>query len=90
MGRDRYKIIDPKQPHFMSCTVLHWIPVFTRPDTVTLLLDSLRYLQAEGFRLHAWVILENHLHLIAQSDRVDQDGQDLVVVGIPTQERGNE
>ena len=73
MGRDRYKITDPNQPHFMTCTVLHWIPVFTRPDTVTLVLDSLRYLQAEGLRLHAWVILENHLHLIAQSDRLDRD-----------------
>ncbi|MEN8176712.1 MAG: transposase, partial [Pseudomonadota bacterium] len=42
MGRSRYKIIDPELPHFVTCTVLHWIPVFTRPATVEILLDSLR------------------------------------------------
>jgi hypothetical protein len=25
--------------------VLHWIPVFTRPETVTIVLDSLRFLK---------------------------------------------
>lgn len=68
MGRSRYKIIDPKLPHFVTCTVLHWIPVFTRPATVEILLDSLRFLMKEGLTVHAYVILENHLHLIVQSD----------------------
>jgi len=34
MGRSRYKITDPEQPHFITLTVLHWISVFTRPETV--------------------------------------------------------
>jgi len=57
----------------MTCSVLHWIPVFTRPDTVDILLNSLRYLISEGFRLYAYVILENHLHLIAQSSDISRD-----------------
>ena len=60
MGRSRYRFIHPDQTHFMTCTVLHWIPVFTRPETVEILLDSFRFLSKEGFRLHAYVILENH------------------------------
>lgn len=44
--------------------VLHWIPVFTRPATVEVILDSLRYLMADGLKLYAFVILENHLHMI--------------------------
>ncbi|MCP4702531.1 MAG: hypothetical protein GY862_37585 [Gammaproteobacteria bacterium] len=47
MGRSRYKFEHPQSPHFMTCTILHWIPVFTRPDTVDILLHSFRYLQTE-------------------------------------------
>jgi len=57
----------------MTCTVLHWIPVFTRPETVGILLDSLRFMSADGLKVYAYVILENHLHLIAQSGQLDRD-----------------
>ncbi len=73
MGRSRYRFGDVTQVHFMTCTVLHWIPVFTRPETVEILLDSLRFLSKAGFRVYADVILENHMHLVAQSERLDRD-----------------
>ncbi len=73
MGRSRYKFAEINMPHFMTCTVLHWIPVFTRPGTVKILLDSLDYLIQDGLKLYAYVILENHMHLIAQSDQLDRD-----------------
>jgi len=73
MGRSRYHFIHPDQPHFMTLTVQGWFPVFTRPETVQILLDSFRFLMQQEFRLHAWVILENHVHLIAQSPQLDRD-----------------
>ena len=73
MGRSRYKITNPEQPHFITLTVLHWIPVFTRPETVAILLDSLRYLAKEGLTVYAYVILENHCHLLVQSKALDKD-----------------
>jgi len=73
MGRNRYKIVDNRLPHFMTCTVLHWIPVFTRPETVNILLDSLSFLSQEGLKVYAYVVLENHLHIIAQSDQLEKD-----------------
>ncbi len=73
MGRSRYKIVDSKLPHFITCTVLHWIPVFTRPATVEIILDSLRFLMADGLKVYAYVILENHLHLIVQSEQLNHD-----------------
>ena len=73
MGRSRYKITDATQAHFMTCTILHWIPIFTRTETVEIILDSLRHLQKEGLKLYAYVILENHLHIIAQSEQLDKD-----------------
>ena len=73
MGRSRYRIVDPKRPHFVTCTVLHWIPVFTRPATVDIVLDSLRFLIGRGLKVYAFIILENHLHLVAQSEQLDKD-----------------
>jgi len=57
----------------MTCTVLHWIPVFTRPETMNILIDSLNYLIKNDLKLYAYIILENHIHLIAQSDQLDRD-----------------
>jgi REP-associated tyrosine transposase len=34
MTRSRYKIFDTELAHFLSCTIVGWLPVFTRPDTV--------------------------------------------------------
>lgn len=73
MGRSRYKITDKQQPHFLTCTVLGWLPVFTRPETVEILLESLRFLQQERLKVYAYVILENHLHMILQSDDLERD-----------------
>ena len=73
MGRSRYKITQPQQAHFVTLTVLHWIPVFTRPDTVNILLDSLRFLSKEGLHVYAWVVLENHCHFVLQSQALDHD-----------------
>jgi len=73
MGRSRYRIVDPELPHFVTCTVLHWIPVFTRPATVDIILQSLRFLIKDGLTVFAYVILENHLHLIVQSKDLNRD-----------------
>ncbi len=73
MGRNRYNFTEKNLPHFMTFTVLHWIPIFTRQSTVDIVFDSLRYLMNEGMRVHAYVVLENHLHLISQSEQLSRD-----------------
>ncbi|MFA7242948.1 MAG: hypothetical protein WC091_22810 [Sulfuricellaceae bacterium] len=73
MGRSRYVILEPDKPHFLTCTVVEWLPVFTRPDSVQILLDCWRHLRAnEGLRLFGYVILENHLHFLAQAPHLDK------------------
>ena len=37
MGRSRYTITEADKPHSMTCTVMEWLPVFTRPETVQIL-----------------------------------------------------
>lgn len=72
MGRSRYTITEPGKPHFLTCTVMEWLPVFTRPDTVQILFDSWNYLREhDGLRLYGYVVLENHLHFIAQAAQLD-------------------
>jgi len=71
MPRSHYRFLGDDAPYFMTMTVNHWLPVFTRPETVDIVLDSWRWLQQnEDFRLHGYVILENHLHLVARSSDI--------------------
>ena len=73
MARSRYVITEPDKPHFLTCTVVEWLPVFTRPDAVQILLDSWSWLRAnQGFQLYGFVVLENHLHFVAQAPRLDK------------------
>jgi REP element-mobilizing transposase RayT len=68
MTRARYRIYETDYPYFMTCTIVGWLPVFTRPEAVNIIYDSWRFLQRErDFRLYGYVILENHLHLIASA-----------------------
>jgi len=69
MGRSRYRIVDPKAPHFLTCTVLNWMPLFTRPQTSDIILEALRHRQQQdGWKVYGYVILENHLHMIVQAE----------------------
>jgi putative transposase len=68
MTRSRYRIFETEYPYFMTCTIVGWLPLFTRPEAVEVVLDSWRYLQQNGsFQLYGYVILENHLHLVASA-----------------------
>jgi len=72
MGRSRYTITEHDKPHFLTCTVLEWLPVFTRTETVDILLNSWRFQREQGLKLYGYVIRENHLHFIAQAQRLDK------------------
>lgn len=68
MGRSRYVITEPEKPHFLTCTVMEWLPLFTRDYLVSHLLDCWRYQQKHhALSLFGYVILENHLHFVAQA-----------------------
>ena len=76
MGISRYKIYEPTHPHFLTCTILHWLPIFTNKDSVQIIIDSLKYLQKQdNMKIYAYVILENHLHLIASSNDIGKTMQ---------------
>lgn len=71
MGRSRYKIYEPTHPHFITCTILYWILLFTRKESVEILLNSFKHLQTtDNLKIYAYVILENPIHIVAKSDDI--------------------
>jgi len=54
--------------HFLTMTVVDWVDVFTRPVYKNIVVNSLQYCQEQkGLEIYAWVLMTNHLHLIADS-----------------------
>ena len=60
MSRSRYVILEPDKPHFLTGTVVEWLPVFTRPDAVQFLLDSWTHLRQHDFGFEDYGALERH------------------------------
>jgi len=74
MTRDRYRIHEPTCPHFLTCTIVGWLPVFTRPETFQIVYDSWNWFREhERLAIFAYVILENHLHLVASGSHLSRD-----------------
>jgi REP element-mobilizing transposase RayT len=74
MTRSRYRFGENEYAYFLTCTVVGWLPIFTRPETVQFLYDSWRFLQERGrFTIYGYVILENHLHLVASSPVISKE-----------------
>jgi len=69
MARTRYRILEPDRAHFLTDSIVAWLPLFSRPALAEIALDSWRHLQREGrITLYAYVIMENHVHWIAKGD----------------------
>ncbi len=64
----RYRA-DENLPYFCTITVLDWTPVFIEQRYIDPLVESLSYCRTnKGLRLFAYVVMPNHLHLIAAAD----------------------
>jgi putative transposase len=74
MARSRYKIFNNQYPYYLTSTTVEWLPLFIDPDVVQIILDSLRFLQKEKrLLIYSYVIMENHLHLIASSQDLSKE-----------------
>jgi putative transposase len=75
MGRSRYQAID-NYPHFITCTVINWLMLFSQPELAAIVLSSLHFLQSQNrLTLHAYVIMENHLHMIVTASDLSREIQ---------------
>ena len=69
MSRSRYKIFkDDETPYFVTATTVNWLPLFSNPEIAKIIFDSLAFLQQnQRISIYAYVLMENHLHLIVSS-----------------------
>ncbi len=64
---DKYKTESGKL-YYATVTVAGWIDVFTRKEYVYELMKNIKYCQEnKGLELYAYVIMNNHFHIIATS-----------------------
>jgi len=63
-----WRVYNQEGLHFISFATVGWVDVFTRREYKDILVESLSYCQKEkGLELYSWVIMSNHVHLIARA-----------------------
>jgi REP element-mobilizing transposase RayT len=63
-----YQIKDQRALYYLTIQVVDWIDVFTRQTYRDIVIDSLEFCQQnKGLQIFGYVIMSNHIHLIANS-----------------------
>lgn len=74
MGRSRYHVVEGGNTYFVTSSLIRWIPLFSIPECAQIFIDSLNWLsRQEHVGLYAWVLMENHTHLIISSPTLSTD-----------------
>ena len=64
----KYKITDQQSLHFITFATVQWVDALSRPLYKDITIESLKYCQSEkGLNLYAYVIMNNHIHLITSA-----------------------
>jgi len=69
--RSRYKIYNKEGLFFITSTIVEWIPVFISERYFEVLTGSISFCQKnKGLKVMAYVILDNHFHMICKDDKL--------------------
>jgi putative transposase len=64
-SRDRQTFDIHGNVHFVTSTVVGFLPIFQNPDLAVIFVDNLCFYQDRGdFTLLAWVLMPDHFHLV--------------------------
>nr|WP_316928524.1 transposase [Kaistella palustris] len=65
----KYKAPDINMAYFITVTVVGWVDVFTRLSQKMVIIDSLKYCQAQKeLSIFAYCLMSNHLHILCRAD----------------------
>jgi REP element-mobilizing transposase RayT len=65
---DSYVIKDQQAAYFLTFQVVAWVDIFTRKRYRDIIVDAFNYcIEHKGLKVHAWVIMSNHVHCILSS-----------------------
>ncbi|GIK41934.1 MAG: hypothetical protein BroJett011_57670 [Chloroflexota bacterium] len=71
--RSTYRITPESNIYFITTSTRLWVPILFNETIFKILLDSLKYCQKnKELKLHAYVIMTNHLHAIVSHNNHDQ------------------
>ncbi len=77
--RKGYNITEQYGTYFLTMTAVGWLDIFTRKECKRIIIDSLKYCQKnKGLIIHAWVLMESHLHIVASAKR-DSEGLSAII-----------
>jgi REP element-mobilizing transposase RayT len=63
--RSRYRILEHDCAHFITGTIVAWLPIFTTAERCDTLVQAFEYCrQRKALKVYAWVILDTHFHAI--------------------------
>jgi len=66
---ERYKVLDSHTPNFVTLTLIGWVDLLVKPIYCRILDDALNYcIQNKSLKVHAYVYMTNHIHLIVSSN----------------------
>ena len=70
-----YKIHKQDACYYLTLQVVSWADIFTRNRYCKIVVDSLNYCVSEkGLEIFAYVIMSNHIHIIARSSKGELSG----------------
>ena len=76
--RSRYRVLDTHAAHFVTSTIVEWLPVFTTSACCDILVESLAYSREhKGLLIHAWVVMDNHFHAVVAAPDLSATMRDL-------------
>ena len=69
----RFKVIHGgPYPHFITMTIVRWLPVFVSGEYFNIMLSSLNYVREHrGLAVHAYVIMPTHIHAVVTAGQDD-------------------
>ena len=70
-----YQIKNQEAPYYLTFQIVYWIDLFSRKSYRDIVIESLKHCQKQkGLEIFAWVIMSNHVHIIARSTTNDLSG----------------
>ncbi len=70
-----YQIKDQSALHYLTLQVVQWADIFTRKTYRDVIIESLKFCKNnKGLEVYAYVIMSNHVHLLAKSNKEDLSG----------------
>lgn len=65
----KFKANNPQGIYFITTTIIDWVDLFTRPEYKSIITNSLNFcISNKGLKVYAWVLMSNHIHLIAEGN----------------------